>query len=64
MRLDANKGEAVDRSQVWLAAWVAVATANDCKQPKVATTWADHCLADFDRRFPPQPAETGKGSDR
>lgn len=64
MRLDANKGEAVDRSQVWLAAWVSVATANDCKKPAVATDWADVCLADFDKRFPTQTAETGKGLDR
>ncbi len=57
MSLSPNKSEPVDRSQVWLAVWVAVASANDCKRPLVATDWADAALAAFDKRFCAQPEQ-------
>lgn len=50
--IDLDKEGKVTREQVWLVAWVAVAGANDCKRPEIATIWADHCLRDFDKRFP------------
>lgn len=40
------------RKQVWSSAWSATANANDCKNKEVATSWADHALAEFDKRFP------------
>ncbi|TCR69719.1 hypothetical protein [Bosea sp. BK604] len=51
MDVTPKKGEALDRTQVWLAAWVAVATSNSCLSAMVATDWADHCLKAFDERF-------------
>lgn len=40
------------RKQVWSSAWSATANANDCKEKTTATSWADHALAEFDKRFP------------
>lgn len=39
------------REQVWLAAWTAVAQANDCKDADTASNWAEECLAQFDKTF-------------
>jgi hypothetical protein len=46
------------RQQVWSNAWTATANANDCKDSKVATGWADKALAAFDVRFPAPKTET------
>lgn len=40
------------RQHVWSTAWAATASSWACKQPEVATSWADACLSDFDKRFP------------
>lgn len=58
-----QKGAALDRTEVRLAAWIAVATSNSCMSNDVATNWADHCLKEFDKRFPsppPEPRQTSK----
>lgn len=39
------------RESVWVQAWIAVANANDCKSPDIATKYADACLKAFDERF-------------
>lgn len=57
---DIEKEGNVDRRQAWLSAWVAVATANDCKSPETATNWADKCLKAFDERFDPAKATPAK----
>lgn len=46
------------RKQLWLSAWVATASADNCTRVDVATTWADDALKAFDARFP-APAEGG-----
>lgn len=38
--------------EVWLQAWLAVATAQSTKEYHVAQQWADRCLEDFKKRFP------------
>lgn len=55
MKTIARKGEPLDRTQVWLEAWIAVATSSTCVSVGVAANWADNCLKDFDERFPAQP---------
>jgi hypothetical protein len=39
------------REEVWLRAWVAVANTDDMRTAAGATTWADACLEDFEKRF-------------
>ncbi|AAQ64166.1 hypothetical protein KVP40.0095 [Vibrio phage KVP40] len=41
----------LQRRDVWLKAWCHTANANDCKETSTATSYADACLAAFDRRF-------------
>lgn len=55
MNVAPRKGEAPDRAQVWLAAWLAVASSHTCLSAEVAANWADNCLHDFDERFPAEP---------
>lgn len=40
------------RRKVWAETWSAVANANDCKSPSIATKYADVALHEFDKRFP------------
>ncbi|WP_172352661.1 hypothetical protein [Mesorhizobium sp. NZP2298] len=40
------------RERAWLDTWIAVATASNCNSATVATSWADICLKEFDKRFP------------
>jgi len=58
MDILAARGE-LSRDRVWLLAWIHVATSSSCLKPGVASSWADSCLADFDKRFPAakEPAE-------
>lgn len=49
--------EGVHREQVWLAAWLAVARASNSTKDEAATSWADACLREFDKRFPQPPQE-------
>jgi hypothetical protein len=46
-----TKSDGVHREEVWLRAWICTASAANCTEAKIATTWADKCLADFDARF-------------
>lgn len=46
-----REGEKPSREYVWLQAWLAVARASNSTQASTADSWADHCLAAFDRRF-------------
>lgn len=62
MNILTQKGEPVDRTQVWLTAWIAVATSASCMSSDVATTWADRCLRDFDARFTAAKQPETKGS--
>ncbi|CAL9998187.1 hypothetical protein VPHD479_0383 [Vibrio phage D479] len=39
------------RRDVWVRAWTSTANANDCREKDVATSWADTCLSEFDKRF-------------
>lgn len=39
------------RKKLWVNAWVNVAAAATCTDPKAATRWADIALNDFDERF-------------
>lgn len=48
-----NERGALSRDRVWLLSWLQVATSSSCLKPAVAASWADHCLAEFDKRFPP-----------
>lgn len=57
MLLADDKGSRAIRENVWLTAWVHVASANDCKEPAAATKWADICLQRFDERFPKHAAK-------
>lgn len=44
------------RKEMWMNAWVGVASAWNCQDSAAATRWADCALKDFDSRFPkPQP---------
>lgn len=52
MNLDKNKDGTIHREQVWLSAWIAVATSSNCSDIKIANVWADKCLMEFDVRFP------------
>lgn len=38
------------RRELWARAWVETASASDCKEPEVATRWADKALEAFDER--------------
>lgn len=49
-----NKDGDILRQEAWIRAWCAVATANDCKEAKIAALWANACLAAFDKAFPPK----------
>lgn len=62
MNIATKKGEPLDRTQAWLAAWIAVATSSSCVSVQVATNWADNCLRDFDERFPTAKQPDTKGS--
>ena len=62
MKTTIRKGEPLDRTQVWLEAWIAVATSSTCTSVDVAANWADHCLRAFDERFPAAKAPETKGS--
>lgn len=37
--------------KVWFGAWTACATAFGTRERTVATSWADHCLEQFRKRF-------------
>lgn len=39
------------RAETWAQAWARVAGAITCKLPNAATTWADECVKEFDKRF-------------
>ncbi len=52
--------DGITREQVWLAAWLAVAGASNSTKKEFTTAWADHCLKDFDERFP-RPERTSEG---
>lgn len=47
----------VSREEVWLSAWLGVATSSNCTKMAVPTEWADKCLEDFDKRFPAEKAD-------
>ena len=38
-------------SEVWLDAWCAVASSDNCYETYAAIRWADRCLKDFRKRF-------------
>ena len=46
-----NKDYATQRKQIWIAAWMTVASSPYATSREVATAWADKCLRDFDKRF-------------
>lgn len=46
-----NKDMEQNRQQLWADVWVAVATSSNCTKVEVPTNWADHALAEFDKRF-------------
>ena len=37
--------------QVWLEAWISVASSDNCARHDVPDFWADKCLKEFDKRF-------------
>ena len=39
------------RIQLWCEVWSKTASANDCKTPETATTFADAAIRAFDKRF-------------
>ncbi len=45
------------RKELWIAVCAGVASANDCKDSTIATTWASNALREFDRKFPEALAE-------
>lgn len=48
---DLTSRDVPSRERAWLDTWVAVATASNCNSAAVATSWADICLKEFDKRF-------------
>lgn len=52
MNIELNKNVEVSREQVWLIAWISVASLSNTNKKDVATVWADECLKEFDIRFP------------
>lgn len=38
-------------SDVWLAAYVAVAASSNCSDPSAPAKWADRCLTEYRTRF-------------
>lgn len=40
------------REWVWANAWAHIAAADTCPDAKIASSWADACLREFDARFP------------
>lgn len=52
-----DKDGEVARRQVWLSAWLAVATSDSCYSKDAPAAWADRCLEAFDSRFPPPEKE-------
>lgn len=51
MNIELNKDNDIVRKQVWLTAWCAVATADNCSDIDAPQRWADQCLKAFDERF-------------
>lgn len=50
-RRKAEIAHELKRREVWVAAWTATAQANNCASKDVATSWADECLKQYDKRF-------------
>ena len=40
------------REWVWANAWAHIAADDTCPDAKIASSWADACLREFDARFP------------
>lgn len=38
--------------EIWIRAWCAVASANDCKEMTTASNWANDALKQFRKVFP------------
>lgn len=47
----------LQRRELWIKVAVAVAGANDCKEPSVPINWANQAVNAFDKKFP-LPAES------
>lgn len=46
------KNKLTREEEIWIRAWMAVASASDCKESSVPGIWADNCLRKFKETFP------------
>lgn len=52
VNIDISKDGEIAQRQVWLAAWLTVARAENSYSSDAATRWADACLKAYNDRFP------------
>lgn len=45
------------REEFWCKVWLSASSAANIEEAKVASSWADYALAEFDKRFSPEAHE-------
>jgi hypothetical protein len=50
--LDRRAEQQAESREIWLAAWLAVASSSNTNNGDVPAKWADRCLKDYRERFP------------